>query len=686
MILFKSRKIKSLLDEYKSPDVDEKSREIVAELEKFGPAAIKYVLEYFQQRKLTPAKGRYLLEKLADDSDKETFFELIGDPYDEVRRVAKDIIRKRWPGSASQHLVECLHSPDIYTRNNAVELLIQLQDKSCEQTLISLFNSVGVEQRKCIIKILSTFKTNSSNRLVVSALNDPDCHVRVIALKHIGKLRLTSGVTQLIEKLGEKEPQVKKLAIEALGNIGDKRATGPLLELLKDDDLLVRQAAMDSLIELADVEIIPDLLNLLRNDDVNVRRCAVEVLRNMKDPRTGAALMQAIKDSDWWVRQIATDSLTSLKSGNIVEGFIGLTRDPDENIRRCAVDFFVQVPSEIAYDALLSLLNDADWWVRDKAIIALGRLKKPEAIPHLLDLVHDQAVCRSVPAALAEIGGEAAFQAITDLLYRGGMRQLRLEAMKVLVEGKGRECVDDLKKCLSDPEKEIRVQAILALKELTGQVYAEDAPDASASTFIRNSMAPGMTLTETIVVIDLCNSTDIISRYGNTFSLNLMKKLSGIIEPIARRERCQFTKGTGDGFLLTFPQAQNAIRFSTDVLKTMQEVNEQSEENQRINLRFAINIGETKVDEKGDRIGVAVNMAFRVEGLKPEAAIAVEGSMPPGQVPLENRILITENLQREAAKNNDLAPRFVGLFELKGIPGLHRIFYLPHHSNQPTQG
>lgn len=686
MILFKSRKIKSLLDEYKSPEVDEKNREIVTELEKFGPAAIRYILEYFQQRKLTPAKSRYLLEKLTDDSDKDTFIDLIGDPYDEVRRVAKHIIIKRWPGSASQQLVECLHAQDIYTRNNAVELLIQLQDKSCEQTLISLFNSVEVEQRKCIIKVLSTFKTNSANRLVVSALNDPDCHVRVIALKHIGKLKLTSGVTQLIEKLHEKEPQVKKLAIEALGNIGDKRATGPLLELLKDDDLLVRQAAMDSLIELADVEIIPDLLNLLRNDDVNVRRCAVEVLRNMKDPRTSAALMQAIKDSDWWVRQIATDSLTSLKSGNIVEGFIGLTRDPDENIRRCAVDFFVEVPSEKAYDALVALLDDSDWWVRDKAIIALGRLKKPEAIPHLLNLVHDQAVCRSIPAVLAEIGGEGALAAITDLLYRGGMTKLRLEAMKVLVDSKGRECVEDLKKCLSDPEKEIRVQAILSLKELTGQVYSEDAPDASATTCCRNNMTPGMTLTEAIVVVDLCNSTDIISRYGNTFSLNLMKKLSRIVEPIARREKCQFTKGTGDGFLLTFPRARNAIRFSTDVLKAMQEVNEQSEEHRRINLRFAINIGETKVDEKGDRIGVAVNMAFRVEGLKPEAAIAVEGSMPPGQVPLENRILITENLLKEAAENTNLPPRFVGLFELKGIPGLHRIFYLPHHSNQPTQG
>ncbi|MCB2181736.1 MAG: HEAT repeat domain-containing protein [Desulfobulbaceae bacterium] len=677
MILFKSRKIRNLLDKYKSPDIKEKNREIVSELEKFGTEAIQYIIEFFQQRKLPSSKAQYLLEKLSDDSSQEIFIDLIGDPFDEVRRVAKEIIRQRWTRTASPLLVDCLSSADIYKRNNAVELLMHFQDKSCEQSLISLFNTVGAEQKKCIIKILSSFKTNSGNRLVVSALNDSDCHVRVVALKQIGKLKLKSGVEQLIEKLDEREPQVKQLAIEALGNIGDNRATRPLLGLLKDDDLMVRQAAVDSLIEIADVDVVSDLLSLLRSDDVNVRRCAVEVLRNMKDPRTSAALMQAIKDSDWWVRQIATDSLSSLKSGNIVEGFIGLTKDSDENIRRCAVEFFIQVPSEDAYDSLVELLHDPDWWVRDKAIIAVSQLKKPEVIPLLLSLADDQAVCRSIPPALAEIGDDEAFRQLTGLLYTG-RKQLRLEALKVLVESKGQGCVDDLKKCLSDPEKEIRTQAILALKELTGQIFSEEAPDAASSSLIQTSVAPGMTLTEAIVVIDLCNSTDIISRYGNTFSLNLMKKLSSIVEPIARKEKCQFTKGTGDGFLLTFPKAENAIAFSVDVLNTMQKVNEKADENQRINLRFAINIGETKVDEKGDRIGVAVNMAFRVEGLKPEAAIAVEDCMPQDEVPRENRILITENLAQEALKIEALASRLIGLFELKGIPGLHRIFYLPH--------
>lgn len=675
MILFKGRKIKKLLDEYQSPEVKLKNPTLVKELAQLGPDAIKYTIESFQQRRLPAPKAHYLLESFCDDSCQLLILSLIGDPYDEVRRVAKEMIKRRWAKSSSKILIQYLKESDIYLRNSAVELLCLFRDTSCEQELISMFNTASAEEKKSIIKILGTFERDASNRLIVSALNDTNWHVRRVALKHISRLKLTSSVKRLIEMLSEQDPHIRSLAIDALGNIGDKQATKPLLELLKDDELMVRQKAVDSLIDLADVNSVSDLINLLRHDDVNVRRCAVEVLRNMKDPKTTAALMQAIKDSDWWVRQIATDSLTSLKSGNIVDGFIGLTRDPDENIRRCAVEFFVQVPADEAFGAIVSMLNDSDWWVREKAIDALGKLKKPEAIKPLLSMVNDQAVCTSIPSALAEIASEEAFQHLRDMLYQGA-KQLRIEAIKVLQKTKGNECIEDLKKCLADPDKAVRTEAILSLKELTGKIYSSDDAEPPPSSLIKNAVSPGMTVTEAIVVIDLCNSTDIISRYGDSFAMKLMQRLTAIVETIGKREQCQFTKGTGDGFLITFPQAENAVRFSMDVLAAVKKANEQAENNQKINLRFAINIGEAKVDDKGDRIGVAVNMTFRIEGLKPDALIASEGSMLPAEIPLENRIFVTENLEKETANLEWIHSRFVGLAELKGITGLHRIFYL----------
>ncbi len=675
MIFFKSKKIKKLLEEYKSPEIKENDPKLISNIEEYGIEAIKILIEFFQQKKITPAKAQFLFEKLCDETCPEIIIPLIGDSYDEVRRVAKELIRKKWPQSSNSILLDLLDSTDIYTRNNSAELLKQFIDSKTEEELISKFNSANPELKKSIIKILSIYNSSKGNRLIVSALNDTDGHVRLLAVKEISKLKLTSSVDPLIEKLDEKEPQIRKYAIEALGNIGDKKATSPLLILLKDDDLLVRQKAVDALIEIADADCINELINLLKECDVNIRRCAVEVLKNMKDPKTSAALMQAIKDSDWWVRQIATDSLTNLKGGNIVAGFLGLTKDIDENIRRCAVDFFIQVPSPEAYDALVDLLNDPDWWVREKSIEALSKLKEPKAIKPILKLIEDQAVNKSIPAAMAEIGGDPGFSQLYTILH-SATKSLRLQAMRVLVNTVGIECVEELKKCINDCDKEISTEAIIQLKELTGKTFSADDAYSSGPSLIQNVIAPGETITEAIVVIDLCNSTDIISRYGNSFAMNMLNKLSSIVTPYAKKECCQFNKGTGDGYLLTFPSAINAIRFSFGVLAHLDKDNKKNDTNKKINLRFAINLGETKVDEKGDRIGVAVNMAFRIEGLKPQDAMVVEGSIPLEKVPLENRIFVTENIQKEIDNIEKIQCSLVGLYELKGITGLHRIFHL----------
>ena len=50
--------------------------------------------------------------------------------------------------------------------------------------------------------------------------------------------------------------------------------------------------------------------------------------------------------------------------------------------------------------------------------------------------------------------------------------------------------------------------------------------------------------------------------------------------------------------------------------------------------------------------------------------------MTKEELPLVNRILVTENVLEEASQIDGVTARLVGLFELKGITGLHRIFLL----------
>jgi len=678
--LFDSFKIKKLLGRYAAAPTGQQEEELLAELKKFGPPAVRATIEAFQQKKIAALKAQYLLTKICSESSMEEIVPLIGDPYDEVRRVAKEITIQKWSKSSWPILVELLKSVDTYSRTNATELLCTFKPEACIPELVSIFNHGSPETKRCIIKVVSQISSRTSTRLVMSALNDQNWQVRLAAVRSLSILKAAESVDLLIDKLVEKDSQMRMLVLEALEAIGDRKAAPYMIDLLRDDDMMVRQRATDCLIHIADAKIVPEVLALMRDKDVNIRRCAIEVLKNLKDPATSEELMRALKDSDWWVRQIATSSLTELHGdNNITRGFITLTRDPDENLRRCAVEFFNKVIDPAAYDALIERLEDEDWWVREKAIRALGKLKNEQAIAPLLNKLDDREVAWSVPAALAAIGGQEAFENLKRLLFADDKR-MRIEAIKACACLKSKEAIEAIKECLADPHEEVAAQAIDALKALTGKAYkpicrdqGSGQPTASLAT---HAITPGSTVTEAILVLDLCNSTDITNRYGDTFSLNLMQTLTNLIAPIARKEQCRFSKGTGDGFLMTFPLAENAVRFARETFVAVNQHNQQADDKNQINIRFSIHQGEAKVDAQGDRLGLAVSMTFRVEGVKPEGIIPIENGMSPEEFPMDNRIVITETVMKELKDMAGINARLVGLFELKGITGLHRIFLL----------
>lgn len=677
--MFKGRKITKLLEKYAEADTKKAESQIVSELEQFGKPAVRHTIEAFQQRKLVPEKAQVLLGKLCDDSCMEDIVPLISESYDEVRRVAKEMIIKRWKKSSLPLLIEHLKSSDFYSRTSATELLATFKNQSCEPVLVSMFNSADPDMKKNIIRILSGTGGQVAKKLIISALNDESWQVRLSAVKSLGKMRAPESVDPLIERLTEDDRQMKRLALDALGAIGDKRAARPMIELLKDEDLLVRQKASDYVIEIADSDVVPEIIDLMRDKDVNVRRCAIEVLDNLKDPRTSDALIKAIKDSDWWVRQIATDSLTQLKGDNIIKGFIAMTRDPDESIRRCAVEFFNKVTHKSALQPLVELLKDQDWWVREKAVTALGKLKDKRAIARLAEMIDDEEVNWGVPAALAEIGGDEVFEPLKEFLL-DDQKRVRIETIKAFGKLKAMDAVPDLKECLKDTDEDVRTEAVRTLKELTGKVFrAEEGltPEQVSQVAVsRVRAAEGAILTEAILVVDLCNSTEIAARYGDNFALNLTRILTETVTPIARREKFQFMKSTGDGFLITFPKVINSVRFALDVFKQINKHNEKADKTARIDLRFAINLGETRIDAKGDRLGVATNMTFRVEGVKREGLIPIENGMTKEDMPLDNRIFVTENVEKEIGNMEGIKTRLVGFFELRGITGLHKVYEL----------
>ncbi len=111
---------------------------------------------------------------------------------------------------------------------------------------------------------------------------------------------------------------------------------------------------------------------------------------------------------------------------------------------------------------------------------------------------------------------------------------------------------------------------------------------------------------------------------------------------------------------------------AAEIQRRVQEHNSAVDKAHRIPIRFSIHFGETLADDDGRRYGDAVNMTFRVEKLETETL----SNATDGPFPVQNYLLVTEQVARELASTQGVKCNELGTFELNGFTGLHRIYQL----------
>lgn len=93
-----------------------------------------------------------------------------------------------------------------------------------------------------------------------------------------------------------------------------------------------------------------------------------------------------------------------------------------------------------------------------------------------------------------------------------------------------------------------------------------------------------------------------------------------VLEPLVARHHGRMIKLMGDGALVEFPSAVNAVACSVELQGAMKTANVQLSEDRRIVLRVGINLGDVVV-EGGDLYGDGVNIAARLEALADPGSI-----------------------------------------------------------------
>ncbi len=94
------------------------------------------------------------------------------------------------------------------------------------------------------------------------------------------------------------------------------------------------------------------------------------------------------------------------------------------------------------------------------------------------------------------------------------------------------------------------------------------------------------------------------------------------IDPKIAEHRGRIVKTTGDGLLVEFASAVDAVRCALDIQRAMAGRNAAIPQDRRIDIRIGINVGDIIIDD-GDIYGDGVNIAARVEPLAAPGGICI---------------------------------------------------------------
>jgi adenylate cyclase len=156
----------------------------------------------------------------------------------------------------------------------------------------------------------------------------------------------------------------------------------------------------------------------------------------------------------------------------------------------------------------------------------------------------------------------------------------------------------------------------------------------------------------------------------------LKSRRSEILQPLVSKHHGRIVKLMGDGALVEFGSAVNAVACGVELQAAMDMANARVAEDRRIELRIGINLGDVMV-EGSDLYGDGVNIAARLEALAEPGAVYVSETVfnhVRGKVSLE-----FENLGERSLKN---IAEPVRVYKVSGVVA---DTVAPRKSGQPSQ-
>jgi HEAT repeat protein len=176
---------------------------------------------------------------------------------------------------------------------------------------------------------------------------------RMRSLVALGRTRAPEGIPALAEALRDHDLEVRLAALRGLGRMACPEAGEEILAWVGEKGLSVPALPLQSALIQCCAERPQLLLPYVQHAEGPLREILGRVLGEVATPSLGLDLLQFVGDDLDELRAAAARALSHTKSG-------------------------------LAFDLLNELARDPIWFVRLRAIVSLGKLSDPRAIPSLL--------------------------------------------------------------------------------------------------------------------------------------------------------------------------------------------------------------------------------------------------------------------------------------------------------------
>lgn len=162
-----------------------------------------------------------------------------------------------------------------------------------------------------------------------------------------------------------------------------------------------------------------------------------------------------------------------------------------------------------------------------------------------------------------------------------------------------------------------------------------------------------------IVFVDIAGFTGYTERAGDDAAIELLARLDDMIETKVREVQGECVKHLGDGFLLAFPSASQAVRGAVSLSRTVRQ-KRASDPSFEVTLRIAVHAGEPLI-EGDDLLGHDVNLTARLlEHCKPDHVLVSEAAKELA----EKRLRSIEFGRRKVVKIRGLSSK-VAVYPIK---------------------